>query len=80
MTEDDLTWSKERIREALLANKLGVDVPWTEDDLNRMVELWTVADAKDDYGRKVATQAYILLMNQIREELTNERGQQIPMP
>ena len=67
MTEDDLEWSKERIREGLLATKLGVGIPWSNSDYDRLLALWT------DKNRNV-TEEYRSLYAQINKELFNERG------
>lgn len=68
MTEEELEWTKERIREAIIANKLGVSIPWSNEEFDRLGGLWL------DKHRNVSFE-YTLLYGQIEKELSNERGQ-----
>ena len=66
MDEEDIAWTRERIRDRILAMKLGTAVgmdPWTPEEHERLVAMWIDGDKMlPEYKR---------LWIEIEEELRN---------
>ena len=66
MTEEDIAWTRERIRDRILAMKLGTAAgmePWTLEDYRRLEAMWIDGDKMlPEYKR---------LWIEIEEELRN---------
>lgn len=66
MDEEDIAWTRERIRDSILAMKLGTAVgmhPWTPEEHRRLVAMWI------DGGTMLTE--YKRLWIEIEEELRN---------
>jgi hypothetical protein len=64
MKDEDIAWSKERIREQVIARKLGVGVPWSEADYYKLKRMWS--------GCEKTKARYNELRAEIEKELFND--------